>query len=276
MVKLVHRIVVTVSFLFIVIIHMKSSVALSTASKSQKIPSNTQKVFIHWFRHQDLRLHDNPALFETIQASREYGILPIFCFDPRFIHGKTTTPLGSQKCSVRRAQFLLQSVADLRNNLIQKGSGLVVALGKPENILATIIKEWEQGCNNDIATEKIRKRDISVQVFCQEEVASEELSVDRALDKILRRTGIPSSDIHVQGSLVKVWGSTLYHPKDLPFKGGPHGIPDVFTPFRTQVEKVLFVIHLLVCICLKDGPLIVEFGFVITFRSFLPYLYLHF
>jgi deoxyribodipyrimidine photo-lyase len=210
---------------------MKSASSIATTA-SLKSSTNTQKIFIHWFRHQDLRLHDNPALYESIQASSKSvgkGILPIFCFDPRFVSGTTTTPFGSQKCSVRRAQFLLQSVQDLRTNLKQKGSGLVVALGKPEHVFANIIKECEHYCGLE--------KNLSIQVSCQEEVASEELSVDRAMDKILRRIDIPKSEVHVQG-LVKVWGSTLYHPKDLPFAGGARGIPDIFTPFRTQVEKV--------------------------------------
>jgi len=211
--------------------------SLSIASSQLKTSTNTQqKIFIHWFRQQNLRLHDNPALHETIQASSKVpgsGILPIFCFDPRFISGKTITPFGSQKCSVRRAQFLLQSVQDLRNNLKEKGSGLVIALGKPENVFANIIQEYEKYCRHT-------ENSITIQVSCQEEVASEELAVDRAMENILRRTDIPTSEVHVLGNLVKVWGSTLYHPKDLPFVGGARGIPDVFTPFRTQVEKVFF------------------------------------
>ena len=223
---------VCAAFSFIIFVNtMKSASSIATTA-SLKSSTNTQKIFIHWFRHQDLRLHDNPALHETIQAGKSHGILPIFCFDPRFVSGTTMTPFGSQKCSVRRAQFLLQSVQDLRTNLKQKGSGLVVALGKPEHVFANIIKECENYCGLE--------KNLSIQVSCQEEVASEELSVDRAMDKILRRIDIPKSEVHVQGSLVlvKVWGSTLYHPKDLPFAGGARGIPDIFTPFRTQVEKV--------------------------------------
>jgi deoxyribodipyrimidine photo-lyase len=213
-----------VSFIYWII--MPASVALS--SSAIKTSASNIKFTFHWFRHQDLRLHDNPALSEAIKASKSppnQGIVPIFCFDPRFVGGKTLTPFGSQKCSVRRAQFLLQSVADLRKNLTQKGSGLVVAVGKPEHIFSSIIKQLDQSTKDQSSV-------FSLQVFCQQEVASEELSVDRALQKTLDSIDGGTS------KLVRIWGSTLYDPKDLPFKGGVQGIPDVFTPFRTQVEKV--------------------------------------
>ena len=42
---------------------------------------------IVWFR-QDLRLHDNEALFEAIRQSKE--VIPVFVLDERQIFGKTS------------------------------------------------------------------------------------------------------------------------------------------------------------------------------------------
>ena len=37
--------------------------------------------------------------------------------------------------------------------------------------------------------------------------------------------------------LDKIWGSTLYHKDDLPFRSDASDLPDVFTPFRNKVES---------------------------------------
>jgi deoxyribodipyrimidine photo-lyase len=40
------------------------------------------------------------------------------------------------------------------------------------------------------------------------------------------------------GRLVKLWGSSLYHRDDLPFKEGCGDVPDVFTPFKEKAERM--------------------------------------
>ena len=130
------------------------------------------------------------------------------------------TPFGSQKCQVGRAQFLLESVMDLRKQLEDKKSGLVVAVGKPEEVVPKLMNTMEAECSS--ALEAL--------MTCQQEVASEELAVDKALINSLKRP--------LKGSLETVWGSTLYELEDLPFEQGVDGMPDVFTPFRNKMEKV--------------------------------------
>ena len=165
---------------------------------------------MHWFRMGDLRLYDNPALCESAASSN--GVLPVFCFDPRIFGNEARSSFGSLKCAPRRAKFVLESVANLRDMLEKKGSGLVVAQGKPEDVFDSLLTSSMHHPS----------------VFCQEEVCSEELSVDKAVKSVLNRKN---------GSLHKVWGSTLYNIKDLPFPGKEAGMPDTFTPFRNKVEK---------------------------------------
>lgn len=181
---------------------MMSSVSrgLSTGASGKK------NLNVHWFRLGDLRLHDNPALCQSAKA--EGGILPVFCFDPRIFGNDARSKFGSLKCGPRRAKFILESVTDLRCQLEAKGSGLVVAHGKPESVFSNLF------------------RGMNPRIVCQEEVCSEELRVDKAIRSTLS-----------SGSLQTVWGSTLYNLKDLPFPGEANGIPDVFTPFRNKVEK---------------------------------------
>ena len=191
---------------------------------------------IQWFRQTDLRLHDNPALCRTVDLSlgkaekqpvgaapttkaSPDGILPVFVFDTERIYGsETRSDLGCMKCGPRRAQFVLEAVADLRANLEKRGSGLVVAIGKPENVLAEIAAAASPSTLN---------------VVCQEEVCSEELAVDKAVRSELAKKLKKSGKFNFE----TVWGSTMYDPDTLPFDGDVFGIPDTFTPFRNKVEK---------------------------------------
>lgn len=184
------------------------------------------------------RLHDNPALCRTVElatgksssakkqpvgmssssSTSSSGILPVFIFDTsRFYGSETRSEFGSQKCGPRRAKFALEAVADLRNSLQKRGSGLVVAVGKPEIVLAEIAKSSKK-----------------INIVCQEEVCSEELAVNKAVRSELAKSMTKGNKFNFESS---VWGSTLYDPDTLPFDGEIMGIPDTFTPFRNKVEK---------------------------------------
>ena len=63
-------------------------------------------------------------------------VVPLYCFDPRqFI----ATPWKNPKTGAVRAQFLLQSVRDLKSNLQRMGSDLVVHLGTPEDAIPGVL-----------------------------------------------------------------------------------------------------------------------------------------
>lgn len=217
----------------------KGGSSSGTSSISQKVKS---PLHFHWFRNQDLRLHDNPALFQSIVSVKRNsgkqgggpikrkndissGIVPIYCIDPRFVGATTITPFGSVKCSARRAKFLLESVVDLRKSLEENGSGLVVACGKPEEVFDKLMN----AINDEEGQSVLDDTNVAIpQITCQQEVASEELAIDKAIKRMFKNGN---------GALESVWGSTLYDPDDLPFNDGIYGMPDVFTPFRNKVEK---------------------------------------
>ena len=75
---------------------------------------------IVWFK-TDLRLHDNETLIKAIAQSDE--IIPVYCFD---VTQFQITEYGFQKTGSFRAKFLLESVANLDENLRELGSGLIV------------------------------------------------------------------------------------------------------------------------------------------------------
>lgn len=160
-----------------------------------------------WYRN-DLRLHDHEPLAEAWrQAHRSSsGIIPLYCVDPRQL-GQTA--FGFPKTGAFRAQFLLESLSDLRRSLQSLGSDLVIRLGHPEDIIPALAKEY--------AVER---------VLYHREVTSEETRVERRLAQALGAIGVKWQGF---------WGHTLYHPDDLPFS--LTNLPELFTSFRKQVEQ---------------------------------------
>lgn len=166
------------------------------------------KTALVWFR-QDLRLHDNESLIDAINVSD--NILPIYVFDERLFFGKTR--YGFKKIGIHRAKFLLESIVNLRKNLLAIGSNLVVRIGKPEDIIAQFAQDYN-----------------CTWVFCNRERTSEEVFVQDALESKLWAIG---QEIFYNR------GKMLYYTSDLPFPIGQ--TPDVFTQFRKDVEKVVKV-----------------------------------
>lgn len=166
----------------------------------------TQQRILIWYRN-DLRLHDHEPLYRAsdrrLAASH---IIPIYCFDPRQFD---TTSYGFPKTGAFRAQFLLESVADLRASLRSLGSDLIIRVGLPEVILPAIAQELG----------------ISV-IYFSKETTSEESRVETALQHVIAPLKIDFKTF---------WGHTLYHPDNLPFT--VQELPEVFTRFRKEVEK---------------------------------------
>ena len=156
-----------------------------------------------WYRN-DLRSHDHEALDAALKLQAR--VIPVYCFDPRQF-GQTS--FGFPKTGAFRAQFLLESVADLRQSLRSLGSDLIVRSGKPEAVIPDLAQHLGVSA-----------------VHYSREVTSEELAVDRQLRVALDQQGI---------ALKGFWGSTLFHPDDLPFE--IRAIPELFTNFRKQVER---------------------------------------
>ena len=156
-----------------------------------------------WLRN-DLRVRDNEILHEA--AQRADRVLPVYCFDPRhFGEGRW----GFDKTGPFRAQFLIDSVTDLRASLQERGADLIVRQGKPEDVIPELVKA------HDVAG-----------VYVHKEVGTEEEAVEQAVEEALAST---------DAILQYRWGKTLYHADDVPF--AKDGIPKVYTPFRKKTEK---------------------------------------
>ncbi|MGA1474198.1 MAG: DASH family cryptochrome [Prochlorothrix sp.] len=166
-----------------------------------------------WYRN-DLRLRDHQALHYALNLLKnrtDRQLLPLYCFDPRQFGA---TSFGFPKTGAFRAQFLWESVADLRQDLQNHGADLVVRWGEPEQIIP------ELALQAGVTT-----------VVCHGEVLPEELAVERQVKLALERKQIDFHSID--------WGATLLNPADY----GPESPslfqppPRLFTHFRKAVER---------------------------------------
>ncbi|KAH8938390.1 hypothetical protein BDL97_16G079800 [Sphagnum fallax] len=188
------------------------AMAASFHAESSRDDAGSRKgngVAMVWLRN-DLRVLDNEALLKAWQSS--HAVLPLYCVDPR-TYEKTHT-FGFPKTGELRAQFIMESVADLRKNLQQRGLDLIVRRGKPEDVVPSIAKAI--GAHT---------------VFAHKETCSEETAVERGVQQGLHKLGEAQQKRVV---LQFVWGGTLYHLDDLPFM--PAELPDIYTQFRKGVE----------------------------------------
>ena len=161
---------------------------------------------IVWFR-RDLRLHDNEALTDAMKHGDE--VLPVYIFDPREWQG--TLPLTElPKVGPHRARFILEAVADLRENLRKRGADLIVRVGYPEDVLVDLSKAARASWT-----------------FCNRERTSEELKVQNAVEQSLWTIG---REVYYSR------GKLLYYTADLPFPITQ--TPDTFTQFRKETERL--------------------------------------
>ena len=166
----------------------------------------SKRAGIVWFR-RDLRLHDNEALTDAMKHGDE--VLPVYIFDPREWQG--TLPLtGLPKLGTHRARFILEAVADLRENLRARGADLILRIGEPEDVLPELARASQ--CS---------------WVFCNRERTSEELKVQNAVEQNLWAIG---REVYYSR------GKLLYYTSDLPFPITQ--TPDVFTQFRKETERL--------------------------------------
>jgi deoxyribodipyrimidine photo-lyase len=165
------------------------------------------KKIIYWFRN-DLRLHDQPLL-KQFENRNDVLLLPVFCFDEKwFVKHK----LGFPKTGSFRTKFLNESVNDLKNNLRQIGSDLLITSGKTEEKLYEIATKF----NAD-------------EIYAEKEDTSEEIFVE---DELKKRLNIP---VYFHES------KTLLRTNQLPFSIS--NLPDIFTNFRKKVEPLLYIVE---------------------------------
>ena len=160
------------------------------------------KTALVWFRN-DLRTLDNKIL---TQATEQYEkVIGLYVLDPnRF----TTTRWGFKKTERFRAQFLLESLADLRHQLQLLGIPLYVEFQSTVKAVPEFFENFKAAA-----------------LFYQEEWTEEESQESRQVLSLLPKT---ASVKHCKDQF-------LFHPDDVPIQIG--NLPEVFTVFRKKCEK---------------------------------------
>ncbi len=161
---------------------------------------------LFWFRN-DLRLHDNEALVKAMEMGK---VLPAFIIDP--VEFKKTK-YGFKRKGAFRVAFMLETLADLKRNLQNRGSDLIIKIGRTEDELLKLITQY------NIST-----------LVTSKEVTQEETTMEYEISTRLKPLNV---------EMEIFWGATLYHVRDLPFQ--LKFLPDVFTEFRTKIEQITIV-----------------------------------
>ena len=155
-----------------------------------------------WFRN-DLRIADNASLRKACDAK---GVIAIFFFDPRLFN---IGDFGFKKTEKYRAKFLIETVTELRKNLLKINIPLLVFHDIPQTIIPNLVRDY--GIKN---------------IFLQKEWTRDEAQV---LDAVINK--IPDQ-VHIEES----YDQFLFHPEDIPYSS-IENIPQVFTQFRKKCEK---------------------------------------
>ena len=151
---------------------------------------------------EDLRVHDNPALV----AAADDEFVPVYVFDERD-YGETR--YGTEKTGPYRAEFVRDSVEDLRSSLRELGGDLAVRHGRTEEVVAGLTERYDVD-----------------EVVLQTKPATEEFERERAVKKAAGENGAETRTL---------WTHTLHHINDLPTP--PREMNDTFTPWRKTVEE---------------------------------------
>jgi deoxyribodipyrimidine photo-lyase len=163
-----------------------------------------EKIGLVWLRN-DLRLHDNETLTRVVAENDV--VVPVYVFDTR---NYRTSTYGFKKTGDYRLQFVLECVADMRQNLRAIGGELVIKTGIPEDILPALCELYG-----------------ATTVYLSQEVAPEETKVEAELQQWLQSRGVGMKTYNT---------ATLLTKERLPF--GVDRMPDMFTAFRWEVERV--------------------------------------
>jgi len=140
-----------------------------------------------WWIRRDLRLQDNPALAAALDGAQQ--LIPLFILEPEML----------AKAAPKRRDFLLNTLADLDEQLRQRGSGLILRQGPAEKALPALVTELD-----------------GAQIFAQEDFSPLACARDKALTRQL--------------DLTLTAGEVLRHPDEIHKSDNSAYV--VFTPYK--------------------------------------------
>jgi deoxyribodipyrimidine photo-lyase len=159
-----------------------------------------------WFGN-DLRIHDNDVL--SLAVKKHSKVIGIYILDPSLFE---ENEFGFKKMDVFRTQFLLESLQDLKHQLLTKNISLLVFLDQPEIKIKAICDSYQIDA-----------------IYKQKEWTNDEvISL-----KTVKET------IHEKIKIHEIYNQFLYHPDDINID--IENIPPVFSNLRKKLEKYNFI-----------------------------------
>ncbi|HTW95242.1 MAG TPA: deoxyribodipyrimidine photo-lyase [Tepidisphaeraceae bacterium] len=155
---------------------------------------------VHWFR-RDFRIHDNTALRHACRDSAD-GVVPVFVFDDAI--------LRHPDCGAPIVRFMLDCLAELRDNLRADGGDIILMHGKPVQMLREIARQTA-----------------ATAVYYNKDYAPAAVERDEEVERLLGADGID-----VKGFKDQV----IFEEQEILTAGG--GLPyTVYTPYKNAWLK---------------------------------------
>lgn len=123
-----------------------------------------EKITLFWFR-RDLRLEDNTGLFYALQ--QEQNVLPLFIFDKNILD-------KLEDKADARVEFIHSQLPEIKSQLEKRGSSMLVKFGKPTEIYAQLLAQFEIGSvytNRDYEP-YAKERDLAIEALLREKGAT--------------------------------------------------------------------------------------------------------
>ena len=170
---------------------------------------------LHWFR-RDLRLEDNLAFIQNYQRN-EGRVLGFFCFDPTF--------LSRQDFSHNRFAFFLQTLKELKTQLLSLEGDLIILEGRPQEAfkkLFEFLQSRKVSLPQNITFNRdyepfARKRDLELFKYFSEDL---KIKVETFRDHLILEPGevlkdeeIPQSFYSVYTAFYKKWIKVIIQPE---------------------------------------------------------------
>ncbi|MFI8378702.1 DASH family cryptochrome [Leeuwenhoekiella sp. NPDC079379] len=156
-----------------------------------------------WFKN-DLRTIDHTGL--SLASKTKKTTIAIYCFDPKQFKKDR---FGFKKTEKYRAQFLIETVSELRENLQKLNITLFVYNEEPKIAIPKLVKNYQVG-----------------RIYFQKEWTFEERNTIEDV-----KINCPDDVLYIEN-----FDQFLWHPEDLPYSDYSE-IPKVFTNFRKYCEK---------------------------------------
>lgn len=166
-----------------------------------------KKVSLFWFR-RDLRLEDNRALYEALNAG--HAVLPLFIFDPEILE---TLPADDPRVS-----FIYEKLQEIRKKLQNDhGSSLAIFMGNPELVFRNLFLQYDVQSvftNRDYEPYAI-KRDSEIEKACKQHGISFHTYKDQLVfekNEVVKNNGTPYI---VYSPYMRKWRERLNSDSDL-------------------------------------------------------------